>query len=310
MGTSSRTPAYSAWAAVCVIWGTTYLAIKICLETIPPALMGGLRFVTAAGILTAALPLTGTRLPDRKLWPELAVIGVLLLGIGNGAVIVAEQWVPSGITAVVAATMPFWAVMIEALVPGGERLRPRHVAGLLLGFAGILLLAAPEIRPSGMPGGRFLLGVGALQIGCIGWVLGSIYSKRQGIAADPLAAAAMEMLFGGAFMLMVGTVHGEWSSLQFSGRTIAALAYLVVFGSLVGFVAYTYALNHLPVSFVSLYAYLNPIVAVALGTLLLSEPLTIRIVAAIAVIIMAVALVKVGELSRTLPELEKRRRGH
>ena len=298
MPTSSRKLAYGAWAAICVIWGTTYLAIKICLETIPPALMGGLRFMTAAGILIAALLSMGARLPDRKQWPALAVVGILLLGVGNGAVILAEQWVPSGITAVVAATMPFWAVMIESLIPGSERLRPRHAAGLALGFAGILLLAWPEVRPSRMADSRFLLGVGALQLGCIGWVLGSIYAKRQGITADPLAAAAMQMLFAGAFMLIVGTVGGEWSSLRFSARTLGALAYLVAAGSLIGFVAYIYALHHLPVSFVSLYAYINPIVAVALGTLLLSEPLTVRIVAAIAVIITGVSLVRVGEPKR------------
>lgn len=298
MPTSSRKLAYGAWAAICVIWGTTYLAIKICLETIPPALMGGLRFMTAAGILIAALLSMGARLPDRKQWPALAVVGILLLGIGNGAVILAEQWVPSGITAVVAATMPFWAVLIESLIPGSERLRPRHAAGLALGFAGILLLAWPEVRPSRMADSRFLLGVGALQLGCIGWVLGSIYAKRQGITADPLAAAAMQMLFAGAFMLIVGTVGGEWSSLRFSARTLGALAYLVAAGSLIGFVAYIYALHHLPVSFVSLYAYINPIVAVALGTLLLSEPLTVRIVAAIAVIITGVSLVRVGEPKR------------
>jgi drug/metabolite transporter (DMT)-like permease len=298
MPTSSRKLAYGAWAAICVIWGTTYLAIKICLETIPPALMGGLRFMTAAGILIAALLSVGARLPDRKQWPALAVVGILLLGVGNGAVILAEQWVPSGITAVVAATMPFWAVLIESLIPGSERLRPRHAAGLALGFAGILLLAWPEVRPSSLTGGRFLLGVGALQLGCIGWVLGSIYAKRQGITADPLAAAAMQMLFAGAFMLMVGTVGGEWSSLWFSARTLGALAYLVAAGSLIGFVAYIYALHHLPVSFVSLYAYINPIVAVALGTLVLSEPLTVRIVAAIAVIITGVSLVRVGEPKR------------
>jgi drug/metabolite transporter (DMT)-like permease len=298
MATSSRKLAYGAWAAICVIWGTTYLAIKICLETIPPALMGGLRFMTAAGILIAALLSMSARLPDRKQWPALAVVGILLLGVGNGAVILAEQWVPSGITAVVAATMPLWAVMIESLIPGSERLRPRHAAGLALGFAGILLLAWPEVRPSRMADSRFLLGVGALQLGCIGWVLGSIYAKRQGITADPLAAAAMQMLFAGAFMLIVGTVGGEWSSLRFSARTLGALAYLVAAGSLIGFVAYIYALHHLPVSFVSLYAYINPIVAVALGTLLLSEPLTVRIVAAIGVIITGVSLVKVGEPKR------------
>jgi len=294
MTTSDRRLAYAAWGAICVIWGTTYLAIRICLETIPPALVGGLRFVTAAAVLTAALPVAGARLPPRTLWPELAVLGVLLLGVGNGSVIVAEQWVPSGITAVIAGTMPFWMVGVESLLPGSERLGRRHFAGLALGFAGILLLVWPDIRSPDMTGHRFLLGVAALQLGCIGWVLGSIYSKRRGITGDPLSAAAMEMFFGGIFMLIVGTLRGEWLALHFTGRTLGALAYLVAIGAVIGFAAYTYALNHLPVSFVSLYAYINPIIAVLLGTLVLSEPLTIRIVAGAAVIIAGVALVKIG----------------
>ena len=293
--TSDRKLAYAAWGVICVIWGTTYLFIKISLETIPPALIGGLRFVTAAAVLAAALPVAGARLPPRRLWPELAVLGVLLLGFGNGSVIVAEQWVPSGITAVIAGTMPFWMVSVESLLPGGERLARRQFAGLLLGFAGILLLVWPDIQSPAIAGHRFLLGVGALQVGGIGWVVGSIYSKRRGITGDPLSVAAVEMFFGGVFMLIVGTLRGEWLALHFTGRTLGALAYLVAIGAVIGFVAYTYALNHLPVSFVSLYAYINPIIAVLLGTLVLSEPLTIRIVAGAGVIIAGVALVKVGE---------------
>ena len=294
MATSDKKLAYFAWIAICVIWGTTYLAIKICLETIPPALMGGIRFVTAAGLLGAALMALRARLPERRTWPAMAVIGILLLGIGNGGVIIAEQWVPSGIAAVLIGTLPFWMVGVQALWFRNEQLGWRHAAGLLLGFAGIILLVWSDIRLSDATGRRFLLGVGALQAACCGWAVGSVYSKGYASGGDPLGASALQMFFGGAFMLAVGTIDGEWADLHFSTRTLAALGYLVLAGSIVAFVAYNYALKHLPVSFVSLYAYVNPVVAVALGTALLGEPFTLRTAMAIVVILGGVALVKMG----------------
>ena len=292
MFASEKKLAYVAWVAICLIWGTTYLAIKICLETIPPALMGGIRFVLAAALLGGGLIAMRTRFPERRTWPAMAMIGVLLLGIGNGGVIVAEQWVPSGIAAVLIGTLPFWMVGIEALWFKGEPLTWRHVAGLLVGFLGIVLLVWPDIRLSDSGGRQFLIGVGALQAACCGWAFGSVYSKRHASDGDPLGASALQMFFGGAFMLLVGTIHGEWIHLQFSVRTLAAFGYLVLAGSVVAFAAYNYALKHLPVSFVSLYAYINPVVAIALGTVLLGEPFTIRTVLAIAVILGGVALVK------------------
>jgi drug/metabolite transporter (DMT)-like permease len=292
MFTSEKRLAYFAWVAICLIWGTTYLAIKICLETIPPALMGGIRFVLAAALLGAGLMARPTRFPERRTWPSMALIGVLLLGIGNGGVIVAEQWVPSGIAAVLIGTLPFWMVGIEVLSFKGEPLTWRHVAGLVVGFLGILLLVWPDIRLSDSGGRQFLIGVGALQAACCGWAFGSVYSKRHASDGDPLGAAALQMFFGGSFMLLVGTIHGEWSDLQFSARSLAAFGYLVLAGSVVAFAAYTYALKHLPVSFVSLYAYVNPVVAVALGTVLLGEPFTLRTALAVAVILGGVTLVK------------------
>jgi drug/metabolite transporter (DMT)-like permease len=294
MTTSERKLAFTAWMAICLIWGTTYLAIKICLETIPPALMGGIRFVCAAALLAVGLLAMRARLPERRTWPAMALIGVLLLGIGNGGVIVAEQWVPSGIAAVLIATLPFWMVGIQAIWYRGERLTRRQVMGLLVGFAGIVLLVWSDIQVSDADGREFLLGVGALQLACCGWAVGSVYSKRHASGGDPLGAAALQMLFGGAFMLVVGTMHGEWTALRFTTRTLAALGYLVLAGSVVAFAAYNYALKHLPVSFVSLYAYINPVVAVTLGTLLLAEPFTPRTGAAMAVIIAGVALVRTG----------------
>lgn len=294
MTTSEKKLAYIAWVAICLIWGTTYLAIKICLETIPPALMGGIRFVCAAALLGGGLVAMGTRLPERRTWPAMALIGVLLLGVGNGGVIVAEQWVPSGIAAVLIGTLPFWMVGIQALWFKGEPLTWRHVAGLLVGFAGIVLLVWSNIRVSDSSGRQFLVGVGALQAACCGWAFGSVYSKRNASEGDPLGAAALQMFFGGAFMLVVGTIHGEWAELRFSTRTLAAFGYLVLAGSVVAFAAYNYALKHLPVSFVSLYAYVNPVVAVALGTVLLAEPFTLRTAIAVVVILAGVALVKTG----------------
>lgn len=287
--------AYFAWASICVIWGTTYLAIKFALETIPPFLMGGLRYVTAGAILAIALRVQGRAMPSWRAMPGYLLSGALLLGIGNGGVIWAELYVPSGLAAVLVAAVPFWMVGLEALLPGGERLARRGVLGLLVGFAGIVLLVWPDLRFDATGGGwRFAAGVVALQLACLGWALGSSYSRRRNERAgqvDPITGAAFQMLFGGGVMLAAGTLTGEWSALSFTARTASALAYLIIAGSLVGFVAYIYALTHLSTSFVSLYAYVNPVVAVALGTLILHEPFGWRLVVAIAIILGGMAIV-------------------
>src|SRR5258708_4327782 len=171
--------AYFAWVAVCLIWGTTYLAIRISLETIPPLLMAAIRWIVAGGLLIALLKLRGERLPARREWPVLTLLGVLLLGFGNGAVVWAEQTVPSGLTAVLVATSPFWMVGIDALMPDGEALTLRRVLGLLVGFAGIVMLVWPEIHV-GEGGHGFLAGVAPPQIACIGGGIGSSDARRRG----------------------------------------------------------------------------------------------------------------------------------
>src|SRR4051812_32584259 len=170
--------AYLAWAIVCIVWGTTYLAIRICLETVPPLMMGGLRFVSAGAVLIAILALRGERLPGPAAWPSLAVLGLFMLGLGNGGVVRAEQTVPSGLTAVLVATSPFWMVGLDAIVPPREPLTMRRVLGLAVGFGGIVMLVWPEIQ---LGGGRgFLIGVISAQIACVGWAIGSAYSRRRG----------------------------------------------------------------------------------------------------------------------------------
>ena len=288
--------AYLAWIAVCLIWGTTYLAIRISLETIPPLLMAAIRWIVAGTVLMAMLKIRGERLPGPRAWPSLALLGVLLLVFGNGAVVWAEQTVPSGLTAVLVATSPFWMVGIDALMPHGARLTIRHVAGLLIGFSGIVTLVWPEIRTSDASGRAFLGGVIAVQIACVGWAAGSSYARHRGRGhardENVLATAALEMLFGGLVLLAAGLALHETSRLAFTPRTAGALVYLILVGSIGGFTAYAYALKHLPVATVSLYAYVNPIIAVVLGTIVLSEPLNARMAVAGGVVLVGMALVK------------------
>ena len=286
--------AYFAWVFVCLVWGTTYLGIRIALETIPPLLMGGIRYLVSGIVMIAILAARGERLPRMRMWPALMLLGLLMLGFGNGGVVWAEQTVPSGLTAVLVAMSPFWMVGIDALTPHGEPLTLRRVAGLAIGLSGIVMLVWPEIR---LDNGRaFVVGVIAAQIACLGWALGSIYARRRGHtdARDEsvLVTAAFEMLFGGLFLFLAGSARGELGWLTFNNRTAAALIYLIVFGAIGGFTAYAYALKHLPVATVSLYAYVNPVIAVVLGTLILGEPFNARLAVAAAIVLGGMALVR------------------
>ena len=287
-----RKLAYFAWIAVCLIWGTTYLGIRVSLETMPPALMGGLRWTLAGALLAGWVLIRGEKLPPASRWGSISLLGFLMLVLGNGGVVFAEQWVPSGLTAVLVATSPFWMAGVEAAMRDGERLKPSVIAGLVIGFSGIVLLVWPELtlNTSSHPG--FLAGIVAVQIAAFGWSLGSSYSRRRGRGDDILGTTALQMLSGGLMMAAIGTARGEWSTLYFSTRSALALTYLTTVGAIGGFVAYSYALRHLPVSFVSLYAYINPIIAVALGILLLHEPFTPRMAGAAALVFTGVAVVR------------------
>jgi len=258
-------------------------------------LMAATRWIIAGTILVVILAIRREPLPRVRTWPGLSLLGVLLLGFGNGAVVWAEQTVPSGLTAVLIATVPFWMVGVESVVPGGERITLRRVLGLLVGFSGIVVLVWPELSFSKTDRG-FLVGVLSTQIAGFGWALGSSYGRRRGRAdardESVLVTAAFEMLFGGFVLLVVGLVLGEWSRLAFTMRSSLALAHLIVFGAIAAFTAYAYALKHLPVATVSLYAYVNPIIALVLGTLLLHEPFSRRTIVAAGIVFSGMALVK------------------
>ena len=295
--TPSSTPrerrlAWFAWIAVCLIWGTTYLGIRVSLETMPPMLMAGLRWTFAGGVLAAYMVSRGERLPPRTEWGSTLLLGFLMLVLGNGGVVWAEMYVPSGLAAVVVASSPFWMAGVEALRRDGERLTWNTAIGFLVGFSGIVVLIWPELIHGGAGGRGFIFGMIALQIACLGWSIGSSYSKRHGRHENVFSATAAQMLAGGAMMLLIGTARGEWSTLAFSTRSATAFIYLSTIGAIGGFVAYTYALRHLPVSLVSLYAYINPIIAVALGVVVLDEPFTSRMAVAAALVFGGVAIVR------------------
>jgi drug/metabolite transporter (DMT)-like permease len=299
--------AYLAWILVCLLWGTTYLGIRVALETIPPALVGAIRYLAAGVALAVTLLARGERLPGPSTWKGLALLGFLMIAIGNGGVIWAEQWVPSGIAAVVVAASPFWMAGFEAVLPSGERLALRGIAGLVIGFMGILMLVWPELAMGGELGRQFAVGVVALQIACIGWATGSSYSRRHAREENALGAAALQMIFGGIFMALAATFRGEWSELTFTWRSALAESYLVVAGSLVGYTAYVYALKHLPMSTVSLYAYINPVIAVVLGTVLLGEPFGWRVAIAASIVFTGVAVVRFAGTRRSAAQARKAR---
>jgi drug/metabolite transporter (DMT)-like permease len=284
--------AYVALVAVCVIWGTTYLGIRVALEAVPPALMGALRWLTAGSLLLSYAWLRGQALPHVGSWASLAVQGLLMIGFGNGFVNWAEQSVPSGLAAVVIATSPFFMAGVEALRADGERLSRRGLVGLVLGFLGIIVLVWPDLRVNDAGGTRFVLGLLALQGACLAWAVGSSYSKRHPHGDSVIGATAVQMLFGGLIMLVAGTLIGEWGQVSLHGRGVAALAYLTVVGSIGGFVSYIFALKYLPVSTVSIYAYINPLIAVILGAVVLGEPFGLRTVVSMAIVFAGVALVK------------------
>ena len=289
----------AAFAAIYIIWGSTYLAIRYGLETLPPFLMAGTRFLIAGGVMYAWVRLRGTGRPQRFHWRSAAVIGGLLLLGGNGGVTWAEQTVPSGVTALLITTVPLWMVLLNWLQPGGVRPGAVEAVGVLLGFSGVVVLMGFNDLAAGSAVDR--VGAAVLVFASLSWALGSIYSRHAKLPEHPLLATAMEMLTGGALLTIVGLLTGEGSRVAFetvSLRSLLSLAYLVVFGSLVGFTSYVWLLRVTTPARVSTYAFVNPVVAVFLGAWLAGEPLTPRTLIAALVIVTAVVLIT---LRRTRP---------
>jgi drug/metabolite transporter (DMT)-like permease len=288
-GTPGRVLA--AYLVLCIVWGSTYLAIRVGVAEFPPALFAGIRFVIAGSLLLAVALLLGRRLPTRRRdWVTNAVVGVLLLFCGNGLVVWAEQFTPSGVAAIIVVTVTLWLALFDAVIPGSPA-RPtwRQAVGLAAGFGGTLLLVDADLGALRETDWRGPL---ALTCAAAAWAAGSIFSNRRPSEASAEINSALQMLAGGLALALLGTLLGEAARLHWSPRGASALAYLIVFGSLVGYSSYVYVLRHMAPTVVGTYSYVNTVVAVLLGWAILREPITGRTLAAMGIVLGSVAWVR------------------
>jgi drug/metabolite transporter (DMT)-like permease len=281
-----------AWAAlttVYVVWGSTYLAIMVAIRTLPPLLMSSVRFLVAGAILYAFSARRGAARPSLRHWRSAVLVGAALLLVGNGGIAWAEQRVDTGIAALLVATMPLWMALFDRIFTG-RRLTRSSAVGLLVGLAGVVLLVGPV-------GGAGLNPLGALAclVATIAWAGGSLYARAADLPGDTLLGSGMQMLSAGVLLAAAGLGSGEAANVQApSAASLGALAYLVVVGSLLAYSAYVWLLKSAPTPIVSTYAFVNPVIAVALGTVFLGEPLSLRMLAASAAIVVSVALIVIG----------------
>lgn len=290
--------AYLAWIAICIIWGTTYLFIRIGVETFPPMLFAGFRWIIAGSIFIVILKLYGKQLPKKEDLIHIAIVGIALLGFGNGLVVVGEQYIESGLAALLITTVPFWMVGVESFLPKGPKLNWMVISGLIIGSLGVGLIFGGDLKYIFET--KYLIGVLSILGAVLSWSLGSVYSKYKKVSVHPLMSASVQMLIVGTLQIILGTVLGEFNGLHLTQSGLISLAYLIVLGSIFGYGSYIYAIEHLPLSLVSTYAYVNPIIALILGWIFLDEQLSIFILLASIVIIAGVVLVKIGSNKRTL----------
>ena len=285
----SKFPAYLALAAVCFFWGTVYLGIRIALESFPPMFLMGSRFFSAGVAILLVAAAFKTRMPSRREFARTSFNGVITLGLGIGTLAFAMQWIPSGLAAMLTTTSPFWMVGVEALLPGGEKPNFPTIMGMVVGLLGTLLLVTPGAIEQGL-GGAVFVSFLVLQIGCGGFALGSILERRHNTTTHPIINGAVQELATGLVFLIPALFLHEPVKWNFKG--LSAVLYLIVFGGIVGYSAYLYAMKHLPVSLVSIYTYVNPVVAVIVGSLLYGEKFHALDFIAMMVIFTGVLIVK------------------
>jgi drug/metabolite transporter (DMT)-like permease len=292
---ASRSQILIAFVAVYIIWGSTYLAIRFAIETLPPALMVGTRFLAAGGIMYIWLRMRGAESPKAIHWRSAAILGILMPVFGTGVVVWAEKRVSSGIAALLVAVEPLWIVLLLWLRPGGKRPSALVIGGVVVGMGGLYLLVNPGGDKSQ---GNDLLAEGALLLAALSWAAGSLYSRRAPQAKAKFLGTAMEMLVAGVVLIALGLVTGETSHFSLgapSAKSWLALLYLIAFGSIIAYTAYVWLLKAVDPTLVSTYAFVNPVVAVFLGWAFASEPLNGRMLVAAAIIVGAVALITVGQ---------------
>lgn len=288
-----KTKTWLALLSLYIVWGSTYLAIKFAVETIPPFFHAGLRFLISGLILVVWQRLAGQPMPTRKQWISMFIIGNLLLLGGNGLLAWAEQTIPSGISALIIGAIPMFMVIIESFRPGGAKPHGWTILGLLIGFGGIALLVNPAELSSGTSSLQ-PIGLVVLFFACLFWSLGSVYSKHVDLPKSSLMTTGAQMLMGSIGLTIVSLLTGElagWDPMAVSSRSLGGLVYLIFIGSLIGFVSFGWLLQNAPISLVATYAYVNPIVAILLGNWLADEPLEPRIWLAAGIIVGSVMFI-------------------
>ena len=292
-----KTKIWLALLTIYLAWGSTYLAIHYAVQSIPPFFMTGVRFLVAGLILYIWRRIAGDPAPTRHQWRSGVIIGILLLVGGIGGLTWAEQFVPSGIAALIIAATPLWVVLIEAVRRGGSLPTRLTTLGVALGIAGIFILINPLNSSSTQPG-YSIIGVAPLLLAALSWAIGSVYSHSADLPGSALLSTGMQLLSGSAGAFMIGLLTGEGGRLDISSismSSLAGLAYLITVGSLVGFVCYTWLLRMAPTTLVVTYAFVNPMVALLLGSLLAQEILTARVFWAAPLILLAVVLIQIRQ---------------
>jgi drug/metabolite transporter (DMT)-like permease len=293
--------AYTALAVICVLWGTTFLGIRIGVMDIPPFLFAAMRLGIAGFLLIAIMVVfMKAKLPSKKIIIVQAVAGFLLFTLGNGLIGVAELFVSSGITAIICSMIPIWVTLINLGASEEERPTLPVFVGLAIGLSGIVLMFGDSVNE--FSNSNYVWSIVLIFVANMGWSFGSVWIKRKNAGAqnNTFVNAGLQMFFGGMFLFIASFIFDDYSTLHWTSSSLWALAYLIVFGSIIAFACFSYALKKLPVTIVSLYAYINPIVAVLLGTLILGEKFNLRIAIAMLVTVAGIYIVNKGFQLRDL----------
>jgi drug/metabolite transporter (DMT)-like permease len=292
MNTNKKLLPYLALGAVCILWGTTYLALRVGVTQFPPFLFSSIRFLMAGPILVVIMLVLGKRIPTGKVLRDQAVGGLLMCTLGVSIVGWAEVNVSSGVAAVICSMMPIWTILINLFANKEERPTPLIIFGLLLGLSGILLIFSEHLIEFYNP--AYTNSIIAIFLANLSWAIGTVWMKKRSNGTNPFMNAGLQMLFGGIFLIPLSLLFDDYATIKWTTEIVFSLSYLMLIGSVAAYACYFYAIGKLPMTIVSLYAYVNPVIAVILGWVILNEKLNARILIAIVVTLLGIYLVNRG----------------
>lgn len=294
MQPEKNTLAYAALLVICIVWGTTYFSLRIGVETFPPFLFSGIRQVLAGSILLTVLKLAGKLKLRKKEMLHQLILGTLLIALGNGVIGWSERFIPSGLAALIVSVLPVYIITINSIIDAEKRKPNKYIiSGLILGCSGILLIFRDNLKDFINP--EYLVGTVVAFLACLSWAIGSVYSKRRASTGNIMTNAALQMLFGGIVLFIISVFMDDYSEIKnISNQSIRALAYLTIIGSALSYPCYVYALEKLPIGIVSLYAYINPVIALLLGYFLLNETITLITIGALICVLFGIYGINLG----------------